>query len=148
MPDSDLLPRFTSRFDGKPEPAAPEEDEIASGAAYATVTGQRTAKALEFIRQSGQSFTVPYGYAPLLWWNPPGLLLIEYPGLFTVALRGKQLGGLQRLLRDMRVAWIRESDAIEALSLPVAVTGIEIIQAFPSRDGNALAGEPFIQSPD
>lgn len=141
MSDNDLLSRFTARLDARPKPEAspPDEEEIAPGDAFATVTGQRTAKALEFIRHGGRSFIVPYGYAPLLWWEPPGLLLVEYPGLFTVALRGKQLGGLQRLLRDMRVVWVRESDPIEALGLPVAVTSIEIVQAFPSRDGQATA---------
>jgi hypothetical protein len=108
---------------------------VAPGDIYATAGGQRVAVALRFIRTNLRSFSVPYAYLPLLWWQPPGSLLIEYPGLFTVSLRGKELDELHRRIADHRVTWIREFDPAQAAAMATAVTRIDILHAYPSRDG-------------
>ena len=117
----------------------PSAEAVAPGDAYATVTGQRQALSLEFIRPNGDSFTVPYSYRPLLWWQAPASLILEYPGLFSVALRGKNLAGLFRRIRDYKVTWVREIGPADAAAMPAAVTSIEIIRVYPSREE---AGEP------
>lgn len=139
MPDTILTP-FIGRLEPQPRrlPEPPEET-IGPGRAYAVVAGLRPAVALEFIRKDGCSFTIPYGYAPLLWWNPPTQLIIEYPGVFSVLLRGKNLGDLQRRIRDCRVTWVREFAEADAEALPLAVTRIEITLAFPSREGDGFS---------
>ena len=114
-----------------PKPERPEET-VAPGKAFATVTGQRQAPALEFIWRDGKSLAVPYACLPLLWWHPPGLILLEYPGLFTIALKGERLTELHRRLRDQRVLWVRECE--EAGALPLAVTNIAILRAYPSHE--------------
>ena len=139
MDDSGELLPFASRLDGKPrlppDAEEPPDELVAPGQAFATVTGQRTATALEFIRRDGRAFCVPYAYAPLLWWQPPGSLVIEYPGVFSVVLRGCNLAGLYRRVRDKRVTWICETGEIDATG--TAVTSIEIVHAFPSRETGA-----------
>ena len=112
----------------------PERDDeaIAPGKAFATVTGARRAPALEFIWRDGKSLCVPYACLPLLWWHPPGLILLEYPGLFTVALHGRRLAELHQRLRDQKVLWVREGDSDEAP--PLAVTSIAILRAYPSHE--------------
>jgi hypothetical protein len=145
--DDSGLP-FTSRFDDKPkrggghppgppdddEPAAEAEEQVAPGDIYATAVGQRLAVSLEFIGRDGTSFSVPYSYLPLLWWQPPGTLTIEYPNLFSVALRGKELDELHRRIKDQRITWVREFDEHQATALSSAVTRIEILRVYPSRD--------------
>ncbi len=114
----------------------PAEDDIkvAAGDIYASVRGTRLAIAIEFIRQDGRSFSVPYSYLPLLWWHPPGLLLIEYPNLFSVLLKAREIDDLRRRIRDQRIIWVREIGQREAERLASAVTSIEIIRFFPSRE--------------
>ena len=112
-----------------------DDDElVAEGGSYATVLGQRAAHAIEFIPQDDDSFIVPYGYLPLLWPKRPDILLVEFPTLFSVALRCKQLDTITRLIRDQRILWIRACDERTAARLPVAVTRIEIVPIFPSRE--------------
>ena len=106
----------------------------ALGNAFATVKGQRTADALEYRRKDGSSVTVPYGYRPILWGHPPDTILVEYPGFFTVALTCKGQGELLKRLGAQQVIWIRECDGILADDLPVAVTRIEILRSYPSRE--------------
>jgi hypothetical protein len=132
---------FTARVGGEKttelpgDGQSPETDElVAPGDIYATASGQRLAMAIEFIGKDGQSFTVPYSYLPLLWWQPPGLLTIEYPGLFSVMLRGKELDELHRRIKDQRITWIREFDEHQAVALSSAVTRIKILRAYPSRE--------------
>jgi hypothetical protein len=133
---------FTARLAvGKPpdplgdSPAPDDTGElIAPGDIYATVTGQRLALALEFIRKDKRSFTVPYSYLPLLWWQPPGSLTIEYPNLFSVRLLGKELDELRRRIKDQRIVWVREFDERQAVALASAVTHIEILRSYPSHE--------------
>lgn len=124
---------FAARLAGESPP--PDTDElVAPGDIYATVSGPRLAMAIEFIAMDKQSFTVPYSYLPLLWWRPPGWLTIEYPGLFSVRMQGKELGELQRRIKDQRITWIREFSEHQAMGLSSAVTSIEILRAYPSRE--------------
>jgi hypothetical protein len=129
---------FASRLGGD-KPAAsdpsPEADElVAPGNIYATVTGQRMALSIEFIHRDRRSFTVSYSYLPLLWWHPPNLLTIEYPGLFSVLLHGKELDELHRRIKDQKITWVREFDEHRAAALSSAVTRIEILRSYPSRE--------------
>lgn len=120
------------------------DEAVALGHAYATAKGQRTAAALEFRRRDGTSFVMPYGYRPILWGHPPDAILIEYPGFFTVALTCKGHDELFQRIGDQRVTWIRECDEALTDGLPVAVTRIEILRSYPSRevgiDPNAALG--------
>jgi hypothetical protein len=80
---------------------------------------------------------MPYGYLPIAWCEPPGSILIEYPGFFTVALlgiTGKNPEELGDLIADHRVTRIRECDPQTAAALPLAVTRIAILRSYPSRD--------------
>ena len=77
---------------------------------------------------------MPYGYRPILWGHPPDSILIEYPGFFTVALTCKGHDELFKRIGDHRVTWIRECDETLAAGLPVAVTRIEILRSYPSRE--------------
>lgn len=141
---ADTLLPFAARHDPKPKPGVPPEGDdtpeelVAPGQAFATVTGQRSATALEFIRRDGRAFCMPYSYAPLLWWQPPGVLILEYPGFFSVVLRGSHLSGLYRRIRDRRVTWICETGEIDAAGT-AAIHSLEILHAFPSRED---ASEP------
>lgn len=115
-------------------PPEGDGDEVAAGDAYATVKGQRQADSLRFLRRKGRSFTMPYDYLPVPWWESPALLLLEYPGFFTVALHGKAVAELEPRISDRRVTWLRECDEAEAASVPVAVFRIVILHAYPSRE--------------
>jgi hypothetical protein len=123
---------------GKESPGGDDgqrHEAIAPGDSFATVTGQRRADELEFRMIDGHSFVVPYSYRPLLWWTPPDGLVIEYPTLFSVALRGRNIAGLYARIRDHRVTWIQEIAEEQAAALAAAVFSIEIIHAYPSRAG-------------
>ena len=124
----------------KPMPEKRQDEAVALGNAYATAKGQRTAEALEFRRKDGTSFAMPYGYRPILWGHPPDAILIEYPGFFTVALACKGFDELFRRIGQQSVTWIRECDQALAASLPAAVTRIEIIRSYPSREVGQDAG--------
>ena len=151
MDDSDLLTRFTAKLNGGQKPTEPlppdgdEEETAAAGDAYATLAGPRRPPVLEFIRRNDDAFALPYHSLSVYWWRKPGLLLLEYGGIFTVGLHGKQIAGLYRRIKDQRVTWIRECSEAEAATLPLAVTAIEILHAFPSREaaaGGNGAGQP------
>lgn len=129
--DGDHLHLVSNR---EPVPDRRQDEAVAQGNAYATVKGQRIAEALEFIREDGSSVVMPYGYRPILWAHPPAVILIEYPGFFTVALACKGFDELRRLLREQRVTWIRECGDALAAGLPVAVTRIEFLRSYPSRE--------------
>ena len=140
---------FASRLGGEktgepPDGGQPVDDAdelVAPGDIYATTSGPRLALAIEFIGKDGRSFTVPYSYLPLLWWKPPGSLIIEYPGIFSVMLLGKELDELHRRIKDQRITWIREFDDHQAAALSSVVTRIEILRAYPSREaGNGGGG--------
>lgn len=133
MPGSDIF-TLPPRVAAKALPKHSGKEEIAPGNAYASTGGQAAAHNLEFIRRDGNSFTLPYSYAPILWWKPPGLLLIEYPGLFSVTLKGRDLGELQRRIRDRRITWVRECEEAVAELVPSAVVRIAIAGFFPSHD--------------
>ena len=120
-------PDFTDDNDG------PDEI-VATGDAFATVKGQRHADGLRFIRPGRQCFTLSYNYLPIPWWDAPGLLLLEYPGLFTLRLTGKEPEALEPPISERRITWIRECDPDEAADLPIAVFRIDILHAYPSRD--------------
>jgi hypothetical protein len=117
----------------------PDDDElVADGDAYATIRGQRQAEGLRFRRHRRRSFTMPYDYRPIPWWESPALLLLEYPGFFTTALHGKSVIELEPLIIDRRVTWLRECDEAAAASLPVAVFRIDILHAYPSREEETI----------
>jgi hypothetical protein len=147
MDDSNVLtPPFTARLDAKPkrarEPSPPPEPEtqppdevIAQGNAYATVHGQRIALNLEFIWRDGTSVVMPYACLPLLWWNPPRALVVEYRSALCLMLQGiTDIGPLKRLIQDQRVTWIRECGEAEAAALPLAITSIALLDAYPSAE--------------
>jgi hypothetical protein len=133
--ETKILP-FTERDGVRKHDDSPEGDTlleaVATGDAYATIAGQRYALSLEFIRRNGESFTVPYSYRPLLWWRSPETLIMEYPGLFSVVLRGQNLSGLAARIRDHKITWVREIDPLPTATAAAAVTSIEIIRAYPS----------------
>ena len=111
---------------------------VADGDAYAVARGTRTPAALRFLLRNGKTFALPYAYHPVIWGESPGLVLLEYPKFFTVILAGRNLGLLEARLCDQRVTWIRECGEAQAALLPVAVTHIERLNRYPSRetDGN------------
>ena len=124
----------------EPVPDKRSDEAVALGNAYATAKGQRAAESLEFRRKDGTSFAMPYGYRPILWGHPPDSMLIEYPGFFTVALTCKGHDELFKRISDHRITWIRECDETLAAGLPVAVTRIEILRAYPSREVGTESG--------
>jgi len=139
--DDNVLP-FTTRMGSDQAPGEVNPDElVAPGAIYATAGGQRQAVNLEFIHKSGESFCVPYSHLPLLWWQPPNSLVIEYPNLFSVRLAGKELNELYRRIKDHRITWLREFDEHQAGGLASAVTHLEILRCYPSRDVGAHDGK-------
>lgn len=146
MGDSALLSHSLAHRDATPKAVGLGDDEadvlIAPGDTYATVTGQRTASSIEFIPRDEDAFVIPYGYLPLLWMKRPATLLVEYPTLFTVRLRAKRVDWLKRLIRDQRLLWIRECSAAEAEALSFAVTAIEILYSYPSRETGIHAARP------
>ncbi len=148
MDDKPAILPFTTRTSAALKPiVSPEEKDPASewvdpGQAFAVVTGGRSAVTCEFIRRDGSSFSMPYSYAPLLWWHPPGLLILEYPGFFSVTLRGSHLVELHRRLRDRKVTWVCETGVIETTDV-ASITSLEIVHQFPSRErpGKLVLGE-------
>jgi hypothetical protein len=130
--------------------ATPEEAPAsAAGDAYATVMGQRTASALKFIRSTGKPVSLPYALLPLVWGDYlPTVLLIEYSGYFTVRLRGIGLNPLEQLITERRVTWIRACSEEEAARLPVAVTGIDLLHYYPSREIPKSLGVPVLNEPE
>jgi hypothetical protein len=116
------------------------EELVADGNAYATVKGPRQADSLRFLRRGRRSFSMPYAYLPVLWWESPILLLLEYPSLHTVAVHGRQLDCLEQRIGDRRVTWLRESDPAATSGLGVVIRRIDIIHAYPSREEEAIGG--------
>jgi hypothetical protein len=133
--------KFLSLVNPRAAKRPEEKDEAAAGDAYATVKGQRTASTLRLLRANGKPVSIPYAYLPIIWGDHlPGLVLIEYPGLFTARLAGDcDLGPLEELLAEHRVTWIRECSQAEAARLPLAVTRIDLLRFYPSRE---VAGDP------
>jgi hypothetical protein len=123
-------------------PEGDDEELVADGDAYATVRGLRHAEGLRFLRRKRRCFTMLYDYRPTPWWDSPDLLLLEYPGFFTVALHGKGVPELEPLIVDRRLTRLRECDKAEAASLPVAVFRIDILHAYPSREEDTI-GQGF-----
>jgi hypothetical protein len=143
MPDSGILNRFSLRLDGAgavmPDGADDEEEtEVGPGNAFGAVTGQRTAQALDFHCRDDQAFSVPYLFGPITWRQGAHAVILEYPSLFSVLLRGQNLEALRQRIRDRKIAWIRECEPEEAESLPMAVTAIRILDVYPSRLGGGL----------
>lgn len=144
MNDSGLLPPALAGFEARPKrprrmPDFTDDNDgpdeiVATGDAFATVKGQRQADGLRFIRTGRQCFTLSYAYLPIPWWDATGLLLLEYPGLFTVRLVGKEPEALEPRISERRITWIRECDPAQAADLPVAVFRIDVLHAYPSRD--------------
>ena len=131
MDDNATLP-FPTRLDAKakrqmlPPEDGELEEAVEAGDAYATTRGMRVSPALRFLHPDGSlKFAVPYGYLPIVWGESVELVMIEYPGLFSVALAGKNLGQLETRLCDHRVTWIRECSQPQAALLPAAVTRIK-----------------------
>lgn len=126
MDDSDTLPfvRPDHKTKGRVADKEPEE-EVAFGNAFASVRGLRTPTTLRFFRADGRlKFAMPYGYLPIIWGESSSVIVIEYPGFFTLMLAGKNLNDLETRLCDYRVTWVRECDETQAALLSVAVTRI------------------------
>jgi hypothetical protein len=135
--EREFLHLITNRRIPEPEPYEQPGEDVALGNAYATVKGQRNAGYLEFRLKDGTSFAMPYGYRPIVWKDPPDAILIEYPGFFTVYLACEGHDELFRRIADQRVTWIRECAESISGTLPVVVTRIEILRAYPSREVGA-----------
>ena len=140
---ADSTTGFADRLGGESEPLTllPDDDGqatelVAAGNIYATAVGQRHAVTLEFIWKDGRSLSVPYSYLPLLWWQPPGRIIVEYPSLFSVLVEGKELEELHRRTKDHRITWVREFDEHQAAALAFAVTRITILHSYPSREAD------------
>jgi hypothetical protein len=91
---------------------------------------------------------MPYGYRPIIWGHPPDTILVEYPGFFTVALSCKGQDELFKRISDQRVTWIRECSEALAADLPVAVTRIEILRSYPSRDAGVNDAITVLETDD
>jgi hypothetical protein len=141
MGDSDTLPSpFLTRIN--PRPASPLHDEpeeiVAPGNAFAVVRGLRPPPTLVFFDADGNLMhAMPYGYLPIIWGHSPGVIVIEYPTLFPLMVAGTKLGLLQSRLCEYRVTWIRLCTAGQAATLDTAVTRIERLATFPSRERKA-----------
>ena len=131
-----ILP-FTARAgrgsgDGKEPPA--DDEQVGAGNAYAVTRGTRGVASLRFLLAGGKAFAMPYAYHPIVWVESPDLLLIEYPRFFSVILAGKNPALLEDRLCERRVTWIRECSEADATGLPIAVTRIERLHRYPSRE--------------
>lgn len=137
MDDSDTLPfvrpdHKTKRLGVDKEP----EEDVAPGNAFATARGLRTPTTLRFFRADGRlKFAMPYGYLPIIWGESSSVVVIEYPGFFTLMLAGKNLDDLESRLCDYRVTWVRECNEMQAAHLPISVTRIQRLASYPSREG-------------
>jgi hypothetical protein len=99
--------------------------------------GGHKAVGLRFIFLEGGDFTMPYGHLPTTWKGPENSIFIEYPQ-FTVHLRGRKLDELRSRIDEHRVTLVREIEPLQAQSLAIAVTRIEILGWFPSKQVIAL----------
>ena len=126
----------TRRDGGEPADYDDAAELVAAGNAFAVARGTRAPPALRFLLRDGRSFAMPYAYHPIVWGESAGLVLLEYPKCFTVILAGKNLGLLEAQLCERRVTWIRECDDADAGRLSVAVTRIERLHRFPSREAD------------
>lgn len=132
MDDSRVLP-FSQRVGNGGEP--PANDELVEpGNAFAVVRGTRAPPALRFFLASGKSFAMPYHTPPIVWGESPALVLLEYPGFFTVILAGHNLGLLEARLCEQRVSWIRQCPPGQVAGDTVMVTRIERMNRYPSRE--------------
>lgn len=114
-----------------------EEDDVAKGDVWRSVRGQRQALNLVFVFREGEDFSMPYALLPSIWSGPGGSFLIEYPQL-TVWLRGRNLADLKQAVRRHQITQVREVDGLQAAALPGAITSIEIVDWFPSREVVAI----------
>lgn len=143
MDDSTRLLLVKPSLAARKAVAGDDDDElVAAGDAYATVRGQRHAEGLRFVRQSRRTFTMLYDYRPIPWYDSPDLLLLEYPGFFTIALHGKSVVELEPLISDRRLTWLRECSPAEAAGLAVAVLRIDRLHAYPSREEEVIGSDP------
>jgi hypothetical protein len=120
----------------------PTDPEHAPGAGivYGLVHGQREASVLRLIRPDGKPLTLPYSLMPIVWGDfLPAIILVEYAGFFTLRLRGHDLDPLELFISERRVTWVRACDPATAAALPLAVTGIDLLRYYPSRE---FAGDP------
>jgi hypothetical protein len=116
-----------------PGPEDEEEDNKAAGDASRSAPGERQAVHLVFVYRDGVDFSMPYALLPSVWSGPGSSFLIEYPQ-FTVWLRGRHLDELKEGVRRHKVSMVREFDVLQAEALLMAVTRIEIVEWFPSRE--------------
>ena len=142
-PDPNILP-FTARTgrgagDGKEPPS--DDESVEAGNAFAVARGTRSPLALRFLLPAGKSFAMPYAYHPIVWGESPELVLLEYPRFFSVILAGRNLGQLEARLTERRVTWIRQLDHAQAASLPAAVTRIQRLHRYPSRELDAATSD-------
>ena len=124
------------------EPPPADDELVEAGNAYAVARGTRQPATLRFLRQDGRLlFAMPYAFHPIIWLESDALLLLEYPGCFTVILAGAKLATLEARLSEYRVTWIRRCDPATAATLPVAVTCIERMHRYPSRELEVTASD-------
>ena len=131
-----ILP-FTARTghgsgNGKEPPS--DDEQVGAGDAYAITRGTKAVASLRFLLADGKAFAMPYAYHPIIWVESPALLLLEYPRCFTVILAGKNPALLEDRLCERRVTWIRQCSDADAAGLPIAVTRIERLHRYPSRE--------------
>jgi len=137
MDDDDDSGGFFPPHGGDLAGAAVEEplpDDVAPGDIYATAGGNRQAASLRFIWKDRRRVSVPYAYLPLIWWESAGVIVVEYPRLFSVRLEGKELEELYRRIADQRITWVREFDQHQAAAMAAAVTRMDILRSYPSRE--------------
>lgn len=135
-PDPRILPftARTGRGNGEAKELPNDDELIEAGNAFAVARGTRAPPALRFLLPGGKGFAMPYAYQPIVWGESPELVLLEYPGFFTVILAGLELGQLEARLIERRVTWIRQCSEAEAARLPAAVTRIARMHRYPSRE--------------
>ena len=118
--------------DGQEPPG--DDEQVGAGNAYAVTRGTKAVTSLRFLLADGRAFAMPYAYHPIIWVESPALLLLEYPRYFTVILGGKNPALLEDRLCERRVTWIRQCSEADADGLPIAVTRIERMHRYPSRE--------------
>ena len=139
MDDKEPLP-FLPRVMPKPQLLPPDEEPeetIAPGNAFAVARGLRAPATLRFLHADGSlMFALAYGHLPTVWGDLPGAILLEYPNFGSIILPGKNLTLLEARLCEYRVTWIRECTDAEAALLDTAVTRIERMRRYPSREAD------------
>ena len=91
---------------------------------FGMVTDGRPIRRLKFYPGGGVIVSVPYGYQPLLIYEPDGYLWLRMSNL-TIRITGRGLDILERYVADEAVLWIRaDSEITDDPDDPMYVTEI------------------------